>query len=395
MAPRCTCTGAKAQLPPNFGPAALFNHFSSMFDGSQVGNSQVWGACHLPTRTAPEQSYSGPPAYMSMGQMEAVMTPPDGSKAPGYRSSSQRLVSSPIAVHPLDPSMSSSSASSAVLTSFATSISGSPVFLPGHAPCAGPAPVGTPSFSRQHFSPHPWSASTSCTYLPTSCESPAPSVSSGASSPLSASSSAPPLIQSKPGGPGLQDRKVPPPIGTERLARIRQTGSVNPALLTSSYTAPVGQGGIWSFGVGSASEAMSGWSQPLMGGHMLQQQLPELSAMSQHQPLEQDDTGIVAPSNAFHQGHPSQGHPNQGLPSSFMDFSKGMPLSMYGGPMIPPHPPMEGPGAPMYNGLHSADPAWNPILKVVPNSAENSDPQQVWPGTWAPHVGNVHLNHVN
>lgn len=40
------------------------------------------------------------------------------------------------------------------LTSFATSISGSPVYLHGHTA------VGTPSFNRQHFSPHPWSAST-------------------------------------------------------------------------------------------------------------------------------------------------------------------------------------------------------------------------------------------
>ncbi|KAJ8406126.1 hypothetical protein AAFF_G00310140 [Aldrovandia affinis] len=363
----------KGQLPPNFGPAALFNHFGSIFDSSQVGNNQVWGACHLPSRAQAEQPYSAPSAYMGMGQMESVMPPPDGSKAPGYRNASQRIVSSPIAVHPMDPSGNSNSTSSAALTSFATSISGSPVYLPG------PAPVGTPSFSRQHFSPHPWSASTSC-------ESPAPSVSSGASSPLSVSTSAPPLIQAKPSSSSLQDRKVPQPIGTERLARIRQTGSVNPTLLTTSYTAPVGQGGIWSFGVGSASEAMSGWSQPLMGSHMLQQQMPEQSAFSQHQPMEQDDTGIVAPSNTFHQA----------LPSSFMDFPKGMPMSMYGGTMIPPNPPMaEGPGGPIYNGLHTADPAWNPILKVVPNSAENSDPQQVWPGTWAPHVGNVHLNHVN
>lgn len=53
-------------------------------------------------------------------------------------------------------------------------------------------------------------------------------------------------------------------------------------------------------------------------------------------------------------------------------------MSMYGGAMIPPHPQMaEAPGAPMYNGLHTTDPAWNPILKVVPSSADNSDPQQV------------------
>uniref|UniRef100_A0A672QAZ0 Ankyrin repeat and KH domain-containing protein 1-like n=1 Tax=Sinocyclocheilus grahami TaxID=75366 RepID=A0A672QAZ0_SINGR len=361
----------KAQLPPNFGPAAIFNHFSSIFDSNQVGNNQVWGACHLPARNPPEQPYSAPTnAYISgMGQIESVIPPPDGSKAPGYRCSSQRIVSSPIGIHPMDNSMSVSTA----LPNFTTSISASPVFLPG------PAPVGTPSFSRQHFSPHPWSASTSC-------ESPVPSVSSGASSPLCTSTVTPALIQTKPSSSNQQDRKVPPPIGTERLARIRQTGSVNHTMLPTSYTPPVGQGGIWSFGVGSASETMSGWSQPLMGGPVMHQQMQEPSAFSQHQAMERDDTGIVAPSNTFHQP----------LPTNFMDFPKGLPMSMYGGTMIPPHPQMaEGPGGPVYNGLHTSDPAWNPILKVVPNTAENSDPQQVWPGTWAPHVGNVHLNHVN
>ncbi|TRY57576.1 hypothetical protein DNTS_023504 [Danionella cerebrum] len=347
----------KAQLPPNFGPAALFNHFSSIFDSNQVGNNQVWGACHPPARTLPEQVYNAQSnAYIGgMGQMENVM-PPDGSKAPGFRCPSQRMVSSPIGIHPMD-----------------TSISASSVFLPG------PAQVGAPSFSRQHFSPHPWSASTSC-------ESPVPSVSSGASSPLCTSTVTPALIQAKPSNSNQQDRKVPPPIGTERLARIRQTGSVNHTILPTSYTPPVGQGGIWSFGVGSAAETMSGWSQPLMGGPVIHQQMQEPSAFSQHQVMERDDTGIVAPSNTFHQP----------LPTNFMDFPKGMPMSMYGGAMIPPHPQMaEGPGGPVYNGLHTSDPAWNPILKVVPNSAENADPQQVWPGTWAPHVGNVHLNHVN
>ncbi|XP_051533099.1 ankyrin repeat and KH domain-containing protein 1-like isoform X2 [Myxocyprinus asiaticus] len=364
----------KAQLPPNFGPAALFNHFSSIFDNNQVGNNQVWGACHLPARTPPEQPYSAQPtAYMgAMGQMENVMPCPDGSKAPGYRCSSQRMVSSPIGMHPMDPTGNSMS-SSAALTSFTTSMSASPVFL------HGPAPVGAPSFSRQHFSPHPWSASNSC-------ESPVPSVSSGASSPHCTSTVTPALIQAKPSSSNQQDRKVPPPIGTERLARIRQTGSVSHTMLPTSYTPPVGQGGIWSFGVGSASETMSGWSQPLMGGPVMHQQMQEQSAFSQHQAMERDDTGIVAPSNTYHQP----------LPTNFMDFPKGLPMSMYGGTMIPPHPQMaEGPGGPVYNGLHTSDPAWNPILKVVPNSAENSDPQQVWPGTWAPHVGNVHLNHVN
>ncbi|XP_029527565.2 ankyrin repeat and KH domain-containing protein 1-like [Oncorhynchus nerka] len=351
--------GKTQQLPPNYGPNALFNHFSSMFDSNQVGNNQVWGACHLPARTPPEQPYMG-----GMGQMEKVMPAPDGSKAPGYRCNSQRIVTSPIGMHHMDPSGNSIS-SSAALTSFATSISGSAVYL------QGPSPVGTPSFSRQHFSPHPWSASTSS-------ESPVSSV----SSPLCASTVTTTLIQAKPSSNSQQDRKVPPPIGTERLARIRQTGSVNHAMLTAGYTPPVGQGGIWSFGVGSASEAMSGWSQPLMGGHVIQQP----SGFSQHQAMERDDTGIVNPSNTFHQP----------MPTNFMDFPKGLPMSMYGGTIIPPHPPMgEAPGGPMYNGLHSADPAWNPIMNVVPNSAETAETQQVWPGTWAPHVGNVHLNHVN
>lgn len=58
-------------------------------------------------------------------------------------------------------------------------------------------------------------------------------------------------------------------------------------------------------------------------------------------------------------------------------FVQGMPMSMYGGTMMPAHPPMaEGPGGPMYNGLHAGDPAWSPIIKVVPNNADNSDPQQ-------------------
>lgn len=53
-------------------------------------------------------------------------------------------------------------------------------------------------------------------------------------------------------------------------------------------------------------------------------------------------------------------------------------MSVYGGTMMPPHPPLaEAPGSAMYNGMHAADPAWNPILKLVPNSADNSDPQQV------------------
>lgn len=189
--------------------------------------------------------------------------------------------------------------SSTALTSFTTSITGSPVFLQGSAP------VGTPSFSRQHFSPLPWGASSSCKRIrgkgiypsihpsihpsiinlpngtegPEMCpkvpvraalsrsespyaasslclplgESPVPSVSSGTSSPLCTAAVMPQIPTKANNSVSQQDRKVPPPIGTERLARIRQTGSVNHTILPASYTPNVGQGGIWSFGVGSAA----------------------------------------------------------------------------------------------------------------------------------------------
>lgn len=61
-----------------------------------------------------------------------------------------------------------------------------------------------------------------------------------------------------------------------------------------------------------STEAMSGWSQPMMGGPVMHQQLQEQSAFSQHQAMERDDTGIVAPSNTFHQP----------MPTNFMDFPK-------------------------------------------------------------------------
>lgn len=83
-------------------------------------------------------------------------------------------------------------------------------------------------------------------------DSPIPSVSSGSSSPLSATSAPPTLGQPK-GGNANQDRKIPPPIGTERLARIRQGGSVTQAPVGTSFVAPVGHSGIWSFGVNAMS----------------------------------------------------------------------------------------------------------------------------------------------
>ncbi|KYO39176.1 hypothetical protein Y1Q_0004820 [Alligator mississippiensis] len=303
-----------------------------------------------------------------LGHVENVH--PDNSKAPGFRPPSQRVSTSPVGLPSLDPSNISTTSSSGPLTGFSANIQGARVYL------QGPAPVGTPSFNRQHFSPHPWTSATN------SCESPIPSVSSGSSSPLSAASAPSSLGQPKTGNTS-QDRKVPPPIGTERLARIRQGGSVTPTPLGTNFTAPVGHSGIWSFGVNSVSEGLSGWSQPVMGNHPMHQQLSDPGTFSQHQPMERDDSGIVAPSNIFHQP----------MPNSFVDFSKGLPISMYGGTLIPSHPQLaDGPGGPLFNGLHTPDPAWNPMIKVVQNSTECTDAQQIWPGTWAPHIGNMHLN---
>uniref|UniRef100_A0A8C2YCE5 Ankyrin repeat and KH domain containing 1 n=1 Tax=Coturnix japonica TaxID=93934 RepID=A0A8C2YCE5_COTJA len=342
---------ANKSLPPTFGPATLFNHFSSLFDSNQVPSNQGWGDCPLSTRAAADPSFAVQSTFLNnsvLGHVENAH--PDNSKAPGFRPPSQRVSTSPVGLPSLDPSNSSTTSSSGPLTGFSANMQGARVYL------QGPAPVGTPSFNRQHFSPHPWTSATN------SCESPIPSVSSGSSSPLSAASAPSNLSQPKTGNTN-QDRKVPPPIGTERLARIRQGGSVTPTPLGTNFTAPVGHSGIWSFGVNSVSEGLSGWSQPVMGNHPMHQQVSDPGTFSQHQPMERDDSGIVAPSNIFHQP----------MPNSF-----GLPISMYGGTLIPSHPQLaDGPGGPLFNGLHTPDPAWNPMIKVVQNSTECTDAQQV------------------
>uniref|UniRef100_A0A8C8AD25 K Homology domain-containing protein n=1 Tax=Otus sunia TaxID=257818 RepID=A0A8C8AD25_9STRI len=329
---------ANKSLPPTFGPATLFNHFSSLFDSNQVPANQGWGDCPLSTRAAADPSFTVQSTFLNnsvLGHVENVH--PDNSKAPGFRPPSQRVSTSPVGLPSLDPSNSSTTSSSGPLTGFSANIQGARVYL------QGPAPVGTPSFNRQHFSPHPWTSATN------------------------SSASAPSNLGQPKTGNANQDRKVPPPIGTERLARIRQGGSVTPTPLGTNFTAPVGHSGIWSFGVNSVSEGLSGWSQPVMGNHPMHQQLSDPGTFSQHQPMERDDSGIVAPSNIFHQP----------MPNSF-----GLPISMYGGTLIPSHPQLaDGPGGPLFNGLHTPDPAWNPMIKVVQNSTECTDAQQV---VWLP-----------
>ncbi|XP_028742573.1 ankyrin repeat and KH domain-containing protein 1 isoform X8 [Peromyscus leucopus] len=336
---------ANKSLQPTFGPATLFNHFSSLFDSSQVPANQGWGDGPLPSRVAADASFTVQSAFLSnsvLGHLENVH--PDNSKAPGFRPPSQRVSTSPVGLPSIDPSGSSPSAA-APLTSF-SGIPGTRVFL------QGPAPVGTPSFNRQHFSPHPWTSTSNTS------DSPIPSVSSGSSSPLSATSAPPTLGQQPKGNNASQDRKIPPPIGTERLARIRQGGSVAQAPVGTSFVAPVGHSGIWSFGVNAMSEGLSGWSQSMIGNHPIHQQLSDPSTFSQHQPMERDDSGMVAPSNIFHQ-------------------PMGLPISMYGGTIIPSHPQLaDVPGGPLFNGLHNPDPAWNPMIKVIQNSTECTDAQQ-------------------
>ncbi|KAF5913377.1 hypothetical protein HPG69_016995, partial [Diceros bicornis minor] len=319
-----------------------------------VPANQGWGDGPLSSRVAADASFTVQSAFLGnsvLGHLENVH--PDNSKAPGFRPPSQRVSTSPVGLPSIDPSGNSPSSSSAPLTSF-SGIPGTRVFL------QGPAPVGTPSFNRQHFSPHPWTSASN------SCDSPIPSVSSGSSSPLSATS-APPILGQPKGGSTSQDRKIPPPIGTERLARMRQGGSVAQAPVGTSFVAPVGHSGIWSFGVNAMSEGLSGWSQSVIGNHPMHQQLSDPSTFSQHQPMERDDSGMVAPSNIFHQP----------MASSFVDFSKGLPISMYGGTIIPSHPQLaDVPGGPLFNGLHNPDAAWNPMIKVIQNSTECTDAQQ-------------------
>uniref|UniRef100_A0A663EJS6 Ankyrin repeat and KH domain containing 1 n=1 Tax=Aquila chrysaetos chrysaetos TaxID=223781 RepID=A0A663EJS6_AQUCH len=336
---------ANKSLPPTFGPATLFNHFSSLFDSNQVPANQGWGDCPLSTRAAADPSFTVQSTFLNnsvLGHVENVH--PDNSKAPGFRPPSQRVSTSPVG-----KSLRSCTGQNSFSNSHALIIS------------------NRLRSTREIFS--------------SAGESPIPSVSSGSSSPLSAASAPSNLGQPKTGNAN-QDRKVPPPIGTERLARIRQGGSVTPTPLGTNFTAPVGHSGIWSFGVNSVSG-----KSPVMGNHPMHQQLSDPGTFSQHQPMERDDSGIVAPSNIFHQP----------MPNSFVDFSKGLPISMYGGTLIPSHPQLaDGPGGPLFNGLHTPDPAWNPMIKVVQNSTECTDAQQViWPGTWAPHIGNMHLKYVN
>uniref|UniRef100_A0A8C0VJA1 Ankyrin repeat domain-containing protein 17 n=1 Tax=Cyanistes caeruleus TaxID=156563 RepID=A0A8C0VJA1_CYACU len=219
---------------------------------------------------------------------------------------------------------------------------------------------------------------------PSPSESPAQSVSSGVRAP-SPTPSAVSLGSEKPSNVS-QDRKVPVPIGTERSARIRQTGTSTPSVIGSNLAAPVGHSGIWSFeGIGGSQDKVD-WCHSGMGSHMIHRPMSDPGVFS-HQAMERDSTGIVAPSGTFHQP----------VPAGYMDFPKvgGMPFSVYGNAIIPPVAPItDGTGGPIFNGPHAADPSWNSLIKMVSNSTENNGPQTVWTGTWTPHMNSVHMNQL-
>lgn len=88
---------ANKSLPPTFGPATLFNHFSSLFDSNQVPSNQGWGDCPLSTRAAADPSFTVQSTFLNnsvLGHVENVH--PDNSKAPGFRPPSQRVSTSPV-----------------------------------------------------------------------------------------------------------------------------------------------------------------------------------------------------------------------------------------------------------------------------------------------------------
>uniref|UniRef100_A0A803VF72 Ankyrin repeat domain-containing protein 17 n=1 Tax=Ficedula albicollis TaxID=59894 RepID=A0A803VF72_FICAL len=219
---------------------------------------------------------------------------------------------------------------------------------------------------------------------PSPSESPAQSVSSGVRAP-SPTPSAVSLGSEKPSNVS-QDRKVPVPIGTERSARIRQTGTSTPSVIGSNLAAPVGHSGIWSFeGIGGSQDKVD-WCHSGMGSHMIHRPMSDPGVFS-HQAMDRDSTGIVAPSGTFHQP----------VPAGYMDFPKvgGMPFSVYGNAIIPPVAPItDGTAGPIFNGPHAADPSWNSLIKMVSNSTENNGPQTVWTGTWTPHMNSVHMNQL-
>ncbi|XP_078233836.1 ankyrin repeat domain-containing protein 17 isoform X7 [Pogona vitticeps] len=367
---------ASKSMATNFSAALPFGPFSTLFENSPASAHAFWGGSVLSSQTTPESILPGKSSFLPNSDPLHQL---DTSKAPGFRPPLQRPAPSSSGIVSMDSPYSSVTPPSTHLGNFASNLSSGQVYAPG-TPLGG-APAAA-NFNRQHFSP--------LNLLPpcssASNEPPAQPVSAGVRAP-SPTPSAVSLGSEKPNSVS-QDRKVPVPIGTERSARIRQTGTSTPSVIGSNLAAPVGHSGIWSFeGIGGNQGDKVDWCHSGMGNHMIHRPMSDPGVFSQHQAMERDSTGIVTPSGTFHQH----------VPAGYMDFPKvgGMPFSVYGNAMIPPVAPIaDGTGGPIFNGPHAADPSWNSLIKMVSNSTENNGPQTVWTGTWTPHMNSVHMNQL-
>ncbi|XP_014316121.1 ankyrin repeat domain-containing protein 17 isoform X7 [Myotis lucifugus] len=365
---------ANKPIAPNFSAPLPFGPFSTLFENSPTSHA-FWGGSVVSSQSTPESMLSGKSSYLPNSD---PLHQSDTSKAPGFRPPLQRPAPSPSGIVNMDSPYGSVTPSSTHLGNFASNLSGGQMYGPG-APLGG-APAAA-NFNRQHFSPlsllTPGSSASN--------DSPAQSVSSGVRAPSPAPSSVP-LGSEKPSNVS-QDRKVPVPIGTERSARIRQTGTSAPSVIGSNLSTSVGHSGIWSFeGIGGNQDKVD-WCNPGMGNPMIHRPMSDPGVFSQHQAMERESTGIVTPSGTFHQH----------VPAGYMDFPKvgGMPFSMYGNAMIPSVAPIpDGAAGPIFNGPHAADPSWNSLIKMVSSSTENNGPQTVWTGPWAPHMNSVHMNQL-
>ncbi|XP_075716800.1 ankyrin repeat domain-containing protein 17 isoform X5 [Rhinoderma darwinii] len=360
-------------LPPNFN-SLPYSPFSTLFENNPNPTHPFWGGSMVSSQSASDSMLSTQSSYLPNPES---MLPSDTSKAPGFRPPMQRQAPSQSGIVNMDSSYTSVASSTTHLGTFASNISGGQMYAPGGAPAAA-------NFNRQHFSP--LSLLTPCSSA--SSDSSAQAVSTGVRA-QSPSSSGVPMVSEKPNSVP-HDRKLEPrnvPIGTERSARIRQTGTSTPSVIGSNLATSVGHSGIWSFeGMGGSQDKVSDWCHSGMGNHMMHRPMSDPGVFSQHQGIERDTSGIVTASGAFHQH----------LPAGYMDFPKvgGMPFSMYGNAMIPSVAPMpDGTGGPIFNGPHAADPSWNSLIKMVSNSTENG-PQTVWTGTWNPHMNSVHMNQM-
>ncbi|XP_027625535.1 ankyrin repeat domain-containing protein 17 isoform X5 [Tupaia chinensis] len=366
---------ANKPIAPNFSAPLPFGPFSTLFENSPTSAHAFWGGSVVSSQSTPESMLSGKSSYLPNSD---PLHQSDTSKAPGFRPPLQRPAPSPSGIVNMDSPYGSVTPSSTHLGNFASNLSGGQMYGPG-APLGG-APAAA-NFNRQHFSP--LSLLTPCSSA--SNDSPAQSVSSGVRAPSPAPSSVT-LGSEKPSSVS-QDRKVPVPIGTERSARIRQTGTSAPSVIGSNLSTSVGHSGIWSFeGIGGNQDKVD-WCNPGMGNPMIHRPMSDPGVFSQHQAMERDSTGIVTPSGTFHQH----------VPAGYMDFPKvgGMPFSVYGNAMIPPVAPIpDGAAGPIFNGPHAADPSWNSLIKMVSSSTENNGPQTVWTGPWAPHMNSVHMNQL-